>query len=92
LIEALEPLLPFAILGFISSLLIALYRLIKGPTAPDRVIAGDVMAGIATALLVFLSFHYEEAMLLDIAILTALLGFIGTLTISKYLEGREVGD
>jgi multisubunit Na+/H+ antiporter MnhF subunit len=50
------------------------------------------MAGIATALLVFLSFHYEEAMLLDIAILTALLGFIGTLTISKYLEGREVGD
>ena len=88
----IETLLPFAIPAFISSLLVALYRLIRGPTAPDRVIAGDAMTTITVALLVFLSFHYREAMLLDIAILVALLGFIGTLTISKYLEGREVGD
>ena len=92
MMEALEAAFPFIVFGFILSLLIALYRLIRGPTAPDRVIAGDMMATVTTALLVFLSLYYREAMLLDIAILTALLGFIGTLTISKYLEGREVGD
>jgi len=83
---------PAILFGFALSLLIASYRLVRGPTAPDRVIAGDAMASVAVALLVFLSFHYEEAMLLDIALLTALLGFIGTLTIAKYLEGREVAD
>ncbi|HID18617.1 TPA: hypothetical protein EYP27_03645 [Candidatus Bathyarchaeota archaeon] len=79
-------------LGFALSLGVASYRLVRGPTGPDRVIAGDAMVGITIALLVLLSFYYKEAMLLDIAILVALLGFIGTLTISKYLEGRDIGD
>ncbi len=50
------------------------------------------MANLATAVVVILSIYYEEAMLLDIAILLAILGFIGTLAISKYVEGRGVGD
>ncbi|MHC1590132.1 MAG: monovalent cation/H+ antiporter complex subunit F [Candidatus Hecatellaceae archaeon] len=88
----LEALFPFMVFSFFISLCIASYRLVRGPTAPDRVIAGDVMVNVTIVLLVLLSFHHHEAMLLDIAILIALLGFIGTLAISKFLEGRDIGD
>ncbi|RLI27226.1 MAG: hypothetical protein DRO52_00775 [Candidatus Hecatellales archaeon] len=50
------------------------------------------MVNVTIAVLVLLSLHYGEAMLLDIALLIAMLAFIGTLIISKYLEGRDVGD
>lgn len=92
MIEPIKTLLTLTVLGIILAVCIALYRLVKGPTAPDRVIAGDMMANLATAVVVILSIYYEEAMLLDIAILLAILGFIGTLAISKYVEGRGVGD
>ena len=88
----LETVFPLLVFGFFVGLCIASYRLVRGPTAPDRVIAGDVMVNVTTVLLVLLSFHNHEAMLLDIAILVALLGFIGTLAISKFLEGRDIGD
>jgi len=92
LIEPIKTILILTVLGIILAICIAFYRLVKGPTAPDRVIAGDMMANLATAVVVILSIYYEEAMLLDIAILLAILGFIGTLAISKYVEGRGVGD
>lgn len=89
---SVEGLLPYIAFAFILSLILASYRLLRGPTAPDRVLASDLMVNVTTVLLVLLSLYWEESMLLDLAILVALLGFIGTLTISKYLEGRDVAD
>ena len=88
----LEQFFPYLVAGFSLSLCLAFLRLVLGPTAPDRVIAGDVMVNVTIAVLVLLSLHYGEAMFLDIALLIAMLAFIGTLIISKYLEGRDVGD
>ena len=68
--------------------LILLYRLVKGPTPADRVIAADAIDTITCAILVFYSVYTGRSIYLDIAIVSALLGFIGTLFIARFLEGR----
>ena len=70
----------FAILLFI--------RFIEGPTAADRMLAVDMIDGLACLMLVFYSIYTQRAIYLDIAIVTALLGFISTVFVARYLERR----
>ncbi|MEM3452811.1 MAG: monovalent cation/H+ antiporter complex subunit F [Candidatus Hadarchaeum sp.] len=74
----------------VIAILICAIRAVLGPTAPDRVLAFDAITGLLIASLVILGVHYRVSMLLDIALVYALLAFLGTLAISKYLEGRSV--
>ncbi len=66
-------------------------RAILGPTSSDRVVAVDSLSSLMIAALVILGVHYEAVIFLDVALIYALLAFIGTLAISKYLEGKDVG-
>ena len=66
------------------SVIISLIRFIKGPTAYDRMIAVDAVASLILILIVLLAFIIDNMMLIDIAILYAVLNFIGTLAVSKY--------
>ncbi len=66
------------------SVIISLIRFIKGPTAYDRMIAIDSVASLIMILIVLLEFIIGDMMLIDIAILFAMLNFIGTLAVSKY--------
>lgn len=68
--------------------LLLFIRLVKGPTAADRMLAGDEIDNLTCLMLVFYSLYSGRAMFLDIAIVTALLGFISTVFVSRYLEGR----
>jgi len=70
----------FAILLFI--------RFVEGPTAADRMLAVDMIDGLACIMLVFYAIYTERAIYLDIAIVTALLGFISTVFVARYLERR----
>ena len=63
------------------------YRFIKGPLVSDRVMAADTMTVTTTALLVFLGYLYDRYIYLDIALIYAVLGFIGVIVIARYLEG-----
>ena len=63
-------------------------RLIKGPTAADRMLAVDEIDNITCLMLVFYSLYSGRVIYLDIAIVTALLGFISTVFVARYLEGR----
>ncbi|MGC8816756.1 MAG: monovalent cation/H+ antiporter complex subunit F [Candidatus Hadarchaeum sp.] len=74
----------------VVAILICAIRAVRGPTAPDRILAFDAITGLLTATLVILGVHYRISMLLDIALVYALLAFLGTLAIAKYLEGRSV--
>ena len=65
-------------------------RAILGPTAPDRMVALDGLSAIMIAALVILGVYYRVSMLLDVALVYALLSFLGTLAIAKYLEGRGI--
>ncbi|MBR2942639.1 MAG: cation:proton antiporter [Clostridia bacterium] len=70
-------------------LAIALFiRFVEGPTAADRMLAVDMIDGLACIMLVFYAIYTERAIYLDIAIVTALLGFISTVFVARYLERR----
>ena len=73
----------FLILGLIISAI----RFVKGPTAGDRTVALDTLTTIAVAGLVLLAYVFERFIYVDVALVYAVLGFIGVIVIARYLEG-----
>ena len=73
---------------FVLLALAVMYRLIKGPTAADRAIACDSVDILATMALVLYALFCGRSIFLDIAIVVALLGAIGTILIARYLQER----
>ncbi|WP_390622183.1 Na(+)/H(+) antiporter subunit F1 [Bacillus tuaregi] len=63
-----------------------IYRVIKGPTTPDRVIALDALGINLVAIVALTSILLKTSAFLDIILLIAILAFIGTVAFSKYLE------
>lgn len=68
-----------------------LFRVFRGPSIPDRVLASDTFVSITVSIIVMLSLETND-FLMDIAIVYAVLGFISTIAISKYLEGKHLGE
>lgn len=62
-------------------------RIVFGPTIPDRVVGLDTINTLVVAAMIILGAAYNEVIYIDVAIVYALLSFIGTLYIAKYLEG-----
>ncbi len=80
----------FIVLGFLLlAIVIALIRVIKGPTAPDRVVGLDTINTIVIAGMVIFGAITQNIIYIDVAIIYALLSFISTLFIAKYLEGGD---
>ena len=77
------------LLVLLISIVIAIIRVIKGPTAPDRVVGIDTINTIVIAAMVIFGAAYNEIIYIDVAIVYALLSFISTLFIAKYLEGGD---
>ena len=69
------------------SLFLTFLRLSKGPTSADRVVALDVLTTITVVLLVFLSFIFKRFIYLDVALVYAIISFVGSLVLARYLEG-----
>jgi len=67
-------------------IILCLVRLLKGPTTPDRAVALDTIATITTALLVLLSSIFQRYVYLDVALIYAVLTFIGSVAIARFLE------
>lgn len=74
------------ILAFLA--LILLYRVFKGPNIIDRVLAADSIDIILGIIMILFGAVEDRAMYLDLGLIVTLLGFIGTVLISKYLEGE----
>lgn len=81
-----ESLISLAALLTAAGFLLALYRFIKGPTPADRVIAFDVMTIIAITGIVFIALAEHRAIYLDVALVYALLSFLGVIAVARYLE------
>ena len=76
------------LLGIIgAAILLCLLRMLGGPTTADRAVAVDTTATVTTALLVLLAFAFERYVYLDVALVYAVLTFIGSVAIARYLEG-----
>lgn len=77
------------IIGLAVIVVLMLVRVFRGPTVFDRVNALGVIGTDTILLLVLLGFYMKrEAMFVDIAIAYAILGFVGLVVLSKYLEGK----
>lgn len=67
--------------------LLALYRFMRGPVAVDRVIAFDVLTIISLTGIVLIAVLEGRGIYLDVALVYALLSFLGVIVVAKYLEG-----
>jgi len=65
---------------------ITFIRLLKGPTLPDRVIAIDLIGVLMVCLLVVTAAATEQQAFLDVAMVVALISFVGTVAYSTYIE------
>ena len=68
--------------------LVLVYRVFKGPNVIDRVLAADSIDIILGIVMILFGAIEERAMYLDLGLIITLLGFIGTVLISKYIEGE----
>jgi multicomponent Na+:H+ antiporter subunit F len=62
-------------------------RFVKGPTAGDRTVALDTLTTIGVAAMVLLGYMFQRFIYVDVALVYAVLGFIGVIVIARYLEG-----
>ncbi|HSK48545.1 MAG TPA: monovalent cation/H+ antiporter complex subunit F [Coriobacteriia bacterium] len=70
-----------------------LFRAYEGPTVVDRILAVNIIVTKTLVVLVLLALLFGRAMLLDIALVYALLNFVLTIAASRFLEtGRLKGD
>ena len=72
----------------VSSLL-CLHRVGRGPSAPDRTIAIDILGTLVVGFCCMMALWTEMEYYMNIAIAWALVSFVGTLALAKYLEGRS---
>ena len=73
----------FAMLGI--ALLLNVWRLIKGPSVPDRILALDTMYINSIAIIVLYGLHNNTSLYFEAALLIAMLGFVSTVALCKYL-------
>ena len=69
---------------------LTLLRLLRGPSLPDRVVALDLTTSIGVAMAALVAAAYHEPVLLDVAIVLALISFVGTVAFGRYVERKGV--
>ena len=82
----------FATLTFISlsmmavAIMLAAFRLIRGPSLPDRVVALDLISILAAGTTAIYAIASGQAVFLDVATILALISFLGTAAFARYIE------
>jgi len=87
----------FALAVLVLSSFLCLYRIGRGPTAPDRAVAIDILGTLIIGFSCILLLKsetptYNPDFYMNVAIAWALLSFIGTIALAKYLEGRAFDE
>jgi multicomponent K+:H+ antiporter subunit F len=72
------------------AMLLALWRLLRGPTVPDRILALDTLSVTAIALLMLFGMYLDSAIYFEAALIIAMLGFGSTVVLSKYVLRRDI--
>ena len=72
------------------AVLMNFWRLLRGPSAPDRILALDTLYINTIALLVLLGIYLSRNIYFEAALLIALMGFVGTVSLCKYLLRGDI--
>ena len=76
-------------LGMLSAgALLTTYRLVVGPSLADRVVATDLLLTLLTCGAGVLAFQTGEGVFLGVMVVVAILGFLGTAMVARFIEGR----
>lgn len=67
-------------------IVLSISRALKGPTVSDRIIAINLITTLVIAIIVLLAFYFDQPSFIDVAILYAMIGFLTTVAVVKYLE------
>ncbi|WP_456423848.1 monovalent cation/H+ antiporter complex subunit F [Thermococcus sp.] len=67
--------------------LLSTYRVFRGPTTVDRLVAVDIMTTITTGLMVLFALYYGRMIYISVALVYAILAFGGVIAFARYLEG-----
>ncbi len=79
-------------IAILIAMALVLWRLFSGPTLYDRVLAVNSFGTLAVLLIAVLGFLAGRPDFLDIALLYALINFVGTIAILKFFRYRAIGD
>jgi len=72
----------------IAASFMCLYRIMVGPTPPDRMVAIDILGILVVGMCALYAAYTKKSFYLYIAISWAILSFVGTLALVKFLEGK----
>jgi multicomponent Na+:H+ antiporter subunit F len=92
LLEWQSPLLKRTFLVLLLSGVFCLWRILRGPTSADRVVAIDILGILVLGFCAILGIPTGRDWYIDIGIAWALQSFISTLALAKYLEGRDFDE
>ena len=81
-----------AVYVLILASLLCLFRVLRGPTAADRIVATDIFGILVVGFCAVVSVATGRSWYIDIGIAWALQSFIGALALSKYLEGKAFDE
>ncbi|MCU0934967.1 MAG: K+/H+ antiporter subunit F [Gammaproteobacteria bacterium] len=80
-----------AALGLLAlALLLNLWRLARGPDLPDRILALDTMYVNAIGVIVLFDVYLDTAIYFEAALIIAMMGFVGTVALAKYLLRGDI--
>ena len=79
-------------IGLLLCCFLCLYRIGRGPTAPDRTVAIDILGIVIVGFCAIISLVTKKTFCLNVALAWSLLSFIGTIALAKFLEGRNFDD
>lgn len=86
----LQIIIPVAMLMLSLALALNLWRLVVGPSIPDRILALDTMYINTIALCVLFGIYQNSTVYFEAALLIAVMGFVGTVALSKYLLRGDI--
>jgi multicomponent K+:H+ antiporter subunit F len=89
-VNPLDYALPLAAGMLALAMALNLWRAVRGPNLPDRILALDTLYINALALLVLLGIRLGTGLYFEVALVIALLGFIGTVALSRYVLRRNI--
>ena len=69
-----------------------LYRIVRGPTIPDRMVGIDIFGILVVGICAIVAVLTDRMFVIDIGIAWIILSFIGTITLAKYLGGRRLNE
>ncbi|WP_227938298.1 monovalent cation/H+ antiporter complex subunit F [Alkalihalobacillus deserti] len=82
----------YLILAIVLSAILTFYRLIKGPSVPDRIVAMNSIGVMFLLVLVLLSYYFERNIFIDVALVYGVFLFINVLIMAKYFRKPAKGE